>query len=103
MSRFGNILRLFSSKDARVRGHSSAEMAGNVARRVKAQVLALNHLSGGVGARELRDLVREAEEANGGVSRVIPSYDFMELVVPRFGFEFEKENMFERFINNESS
>jgi hypothetical protein len=77
-------------------------MAGNVARRVKAHVLALNHLGGGIGASELCDLVRQAEEANDGVSRVIPSHDFMELVVPRFGFEFEFEkesNMFERFIN----
>jgi hypothetical protein len=78
-------------------------MAGSVARQVKAQVLVLNHIGGGVGASELHDLVRQAEEANGGVSRIVPSYDFMELVVPRFGFGFEKENMFERFINNSFS
>lgn len=61
-------------------------MAGNVAKRVNAQVLALNHISAGVGSEALRDLVRQAEDANGGTSRVIPSFDFMELMVPRFGF-----------------
>lgn len=75
-------------------------MAGSIARQVKAQVLVLNHISGGVGSSELHNLIREAEEANGGVSLIVPSYDFMELVVPRLGFQFEKENKFERLINN---
>jgi len=76
-------------KDALERGHSSAEMAGNVARRVNARVLALNHISGGVRPEELGDLVWQAEQANGGASHVIPSFDFMELMVPRFGFRTE--------------
>lgn len=62
-------------------------MAGSAAREVNAQLLALNHISAGVRAEDLKDLVLRVEEANGGVSHVIPTFDFMELVVPRFGFD----------------
>lgn len=67
-------------------------MAGELAKGVNAGVLAINHIGAGVGSTELHELVRQAEAANGGVSRVILSNDFMELLVPRFGFDFEKED-----------
>lgn len=80
-----------NKKDAHARGHSSPEMAGNAAKRVHALVLALNHISAGTGSEELRDLVCKAEKANGGVSQVVASFDFMELIVPRFGFGTEMD------------
>lgn len=64
-------------------------MAGSVAARVNASVLALNHISANVNSEELAGMVRKAEETNGGVSCVVPSFDFMELMVPRFGFPSE--------------
>ena len=72
-----------------MKGHSSAAMAGEVAKRVDAHVLALNHISAGVATNELREMVLQAKAANDGVSHIVPSFDFMELMVPRFGFRSE--------------
>lgn len=77
---------LLSLQDALERGHSSPEMAGTVAKRVNAKLLVLNHFAANAGPEELRDLVLRAEQSNGGVSHVVSSFDFMELIVPRFGF-----------------
>ena len=62
-------------------------MAGKAAKNVNASVLALNHISARESSeKEIHDLVCKVEETNAGISHVIPSFDFMELIVPRFGF-----------------
>ena len=70
------------------RGHATAEMAGRFARDVKAKVLVMNHFGGGGTADSLDEATAEATEGNGGTSRIVASYDFMEIIVPRGGFDF---------------
>jgi len=75
------------------RGHSSAEMAGQVAKSVNADVLVLNHISPRVGGQDnIEDLAARAKETCDPSTRVVVSHDFMELLVPRQGFEFDSSN-----------
>eukprot|EP00543_Licmophora_paradoxa_P017596 CAMPEP_0202478952 /NCGR_PEP_ID=MMETSP1360-20130828/94732_1 /ASSEMBLY_ACC=CAM_ASM_000848 /TAXON_ID=515479 /ORGANISM="Licmophora paradoxa, Strain CCMP2313" /LENGTH=290 /DNA_ID=CAMNT_0049106259 /DNA_START=648 /DNA_END=1520 /DNA_ORIENTATION=- len=70
------------------RGHSSAEMAGAVAKSTRAKVLVLNHFSNRV--QDIEDVqgeVERAESTNGETSVVVPAHDFMEIRVPREGFD----------------
>ncbi len=85
------------------RGHSTAKMAGNVAKRVNAKVLMLNHIGASNGDHDaMNELVqwakyglREGTQKDQSQSscQVVATYDFMELVVPRNGFEFDKDDM----------
>lgn len=66
------------------RGHSTAKMAGKIAKDVNAKVLLLNHISSG--NDNIDELVDSAVKSSGGVTEVVAAYDFMEIHVPRRGF-----------------
>jgi ribonuclease BN (tRNA processing enzyme) len=74
------------------RGHSTAGMAGNMAAKIDARMLAMNHISSKadiVGEDEkcqIGDLVQAAQTAAGEKIRVVAAHDFMELLVPWMGF-----------------
>eukprot|EP00565_Helicotheca_tamesis_P005795 CAMPEP_0185727842 /NCGR_PEP_ID=MMETSP1171-20130828/3412_1 /TAXON_ID=374046 /ORGANISM="Helicotheca tamensis, Strain CCMP826" /LENGTH=451 /DNA_ID=CAMNT_0028396479 /DNA_START=147 /DNA_END=1502 /DNA_ORIENTATION=+ len=82
------ILDNHDDKKALKRGHSSALTAGKVAREVKAKALVLNHFSPKLSPEEMDDIVQSAEKSNSGVSQIAASFDFMELWVPRGGYDF---------------
>ena len=74
-------------------GHSSAADAGRFANLVKAQVLALNHLSASVnGCGPARDLEEEAKKEIESGNPVIAATDLLEISVPRSGFRFSEES-----------
>jgi ribonuclease Z len=82
-----------SSEDARnaqlFGGHSSAYDAGKVADRVGAKVLLLNHISPGVASRQAQgELVKDAQKAIQGSTRVQLGYDLLMLKVPFAGFDW---------------
>ena len=72
-------------------GHSSAAMAGRVAREVEARTLFLNHLGlRQIFSDELQLTYDEAVE-QAGDTKVQLAYDFMELQIPRVGFGKKNE------------
>jgi ribonuclease Z len=80
-------------------GHSTPGMAGGFAGHVNAKVLALNHIGqsgGGNYTPSMNALVRSAEDATRASTRVQLSYDLMEIVVPRGGFDFEDKTATKR-------
>lgn len=85
-----------SNKEARVRGHSTPGMAGQVAQQVNATVLVLNHISPkNKGEEDEAAILAAAVKANEGASSVLVAHDFMEIVVPWAGFDFSQSNMTE--------
>jgi len=87
------------------RGHSTAKMAGFVAKLTNTKVLLLNHIGSPSTVKSvdeffqqspvrtfLNRLVRSAEENCRGISQVATAYDFMEVSVPRAGFQFDDDN-----------
>jgi len=81
------------------RGHSTASMAGRFADLVNAKVLALNHIGAHQDVDE-QDTARDAKKVIKGDTRVFTSSDFMEIVVPREGFEFPDRSKSDSFDNN---
>eukprot|EP00560_Eucampia_antarctica_P003675 CAMPEP_0197842296 /NCGR_PEP_ID=MMETSP1437-20131217/46659_1 /TAXON_ID=49252 ORGANISM="Eucampia antarctica, Strain CCMP1452" /NCGR_SAMPLE_ID=MMETSP1437 /ASSEMBLY_ACC=CAM_ASM_001096 /LENGTH=241 /DNA_ID=CAMNT_0043452153 /DNA_START=120 /DNA_END=845 /DNA_ORIENTATION=+ len=76
-------------KDSLIRGHSTPSRAGKMACESKANVLLLNHISCSVQMDEVNELiVQVAKETNNGVSEVVAAFDFLELNVPRGGYNF---------------
>ena len=71
------------------RGHATASMAGALAKELGAKTLLLNHISPALSADELEDVVRKAKETNEGISEIQLSCDFMEVVVPKGGYQFD--------------
>jgi len=70
------------------RGHSTAVMAGEVAKKVSAKVLLMNHISSKNDDQEsIDELVKSAEDGCNGVCSVAVAYDFMDFGIPRNGFE----------------
>jgi len=72
------------------RGHATASMAGALAKELGAKSLLLNHISPALSTDELQDVVRKAKETNEGVSEIQLSCDFMEVVVPKGGYQFDE-------------
>ena len=72
------------------RGHATASMAGALAKELGAKALLLNHISPALSADELQDVVRKAKETNEGVSEIEMSCDFIEVVVPKGGYQFDE-------------
>jgi ribonuclease BN (tRNA processing enzyme) len=69
-------------------------MAGRFADYVDAKVLLLNHISPAYSGdwNSMRMLVQEAEKAiQKSNTRVQASYDLLELLVPRDGFDFDND------------
>jgi hypothetical protein len=72
-------------------------MAGNMAAKVNARMLAMNHISakadivGEDGNSQIGDLVQGAQAAAGDKTRVLAAHDFMEVLVPWMGFGEDTE------------
>jgi hypothetical protein len=69
-------------------------MAGAFAGHVNAKVVALNHIGATGGEKwvpTMQELIRDAEAAAGTSTQVQLSYDLMEIVVPRGGFDFKEK------------
>ena len=83
---------LTGTKEDRVRGHSTATMAGRVSGDANASLLVLNHISSKSdrsdkeGNNNQRKLIADAEKASEGKSDVLVAHDFMEILVPWKGF-----------------
>lgn len=75
-------------KEAFERGHATPAMAGKVSRDCNAKVLLLNHISCGLQMEQIDEMVvKYAKEANQNVSQIVASYDFLQLNIPRGGFD----------------
>lgn len=75
----------------KTRGHQNAFNAGVFAKMSGCQVLALNHFGGtNFGKGLMTGILEEARDGNENASQIIASYDFMEIYVPRGGFNFDK-------------
>ena len=75
----------------KTRGHQNAFNAGVFAKMSGCQVLALNHFGGtNFGKVLMTGILEEARDGNENASQIIASYDFMEIYVPRGGFNFDK-------------
>ena len=72
-----------------MRGHNTAFNAGVFAREMGCKVVALNHFGGtSIGNENVGTLVSEAREGNQRASQIIATHDFMEVYVPRGGYDF---------------
>ena len=69
------------------RGHSTAAMAGKFADSVKAELLVLNHHKASVKEND-QIRAKEAREVISDGTRVLSATDFMEVAIPREGFQF---------------
>lgn len=79
----------------KIRGHNNAYNAGVAGRKFGCQVVVLNHFPGITASdayNAVGDIVEEAKSGNRGASQIVASYDFMELFVPRGGFQFDAMN-----------
>lgn len=73
-------------------GHSTAAQAAHVADAVKAKCLLLNHIASSATFRATEeDIVREAENALKGRTKVQLTYDHLELQIPRSGLRLDHE------------
>mmetsp|Transcript_16126 Transcript_16126/g.26470 ORF Transcript_16126/g.26470 Transcript_16126/m.26470 type:complete len:580 (-) Transcript_16126:59-1798(-) len=76
----------------KARGHQNAYNAGRFAQISGCKVLALNHFGGtAFGESLMTDVLTEARDGNGGASEIVATYDFMEISVPRGGYDFDKK------------
>ena len=76
----------------KIRGHNNAYSAGVAGKKFGCQVVVLNHFPGITASdadNAVHDIIQEAVSGNGGASQIVASYDFMELFVPRGGFQFD--------------
>jgi hypothetical protein len=70
-------------------------MTGEVAGRVGAKVLALNHISSRGdrhGSDYRNNIVKDSQRAAGDSTKVMITYDFMEILVPWLGFGGSNED-----------
>ncbi|KAL3784981.1 hypothetical protein HJC23_011182, partial [Cyclotella cryptica] len=80
----------------KIRGHSTAYNAGMAGKKFGCKVVVLNHFAGTSSNQEnVDEIVQEARDGNEGASQIVASYDFMELWVPRGGFEFDSHTPIE--------
>ena len=76
--------------EIKARGHQNAFNAGAFAKRSGCKVLALNHFGGiAFGKTLMMEIMSEARSGNEDASQIMASYDFMEIYVPRGGFDFD--------------
>ena len=75
----------------KTRGHQNAFNAGVLAKSLGCKVLALNHFGGTAsGKSQMTEKLSEARDGNVDASQIICSYDFLEIYVPRGGFDLDK-------------
>lgn len=77
-------------------------MAGKISGEVNAKVLLLNHISPKADYLDQEDghsaqlsLIQDAKDASNDISKVVVTYDFMELLVPWLGFGSRPEDAVE--------
>jgi len=76
----------------KARGHQNAFNAGRFGQMSGCKVLALNHFGAtAFGEDCMTNVLEEAREGNGGACEIMAAYDFMEISVPRGGFDFDKK------------
>jgi len=74
----------------KLRGHNTAFNAGVFAKEMGCKVVVLNHFGSTVIGRDfLCDVLAEAREGNQNACQVVASYDFLEVWIPRGGFDFD--------------
>ena len=74
----------------KMRGHNTAFNAGVFGKEFGCKVVALNHFgSTSVGKEYIDAVLIEARQSNFNASKIIASYDFMEIWIPRGGFDFD--------------
>jgi len=84
---------LFTLKKIKMRGHSTPYRAGILGKELGCKVVALNHFAGTtVGRDHVYSRVLEAREGNQKASQIIASHDFMEVWIPRGGYNFVGSN-----------
>lgn len=72
-----------------MRGHNSAYNAGIFAKEMGCKVVALNHFGTMSETKEyVSRMVSEAREENNNASQIIAAHDFLEVWVPRGGYDF---------------
>jgi len=78
------------------RGHSTAAMAGKVCGDTGSALLVLNHISSKsdrsdrLGKSNQLQLIKDAKKSSNGKHEVIIAHDFMELLVPWNGFQYDR-------------
>lgn len=82
----------------KIRGHNTAYNAGVAGRMLNSKVVVLNHFASHVSdVPSVEEVVEEAKSGNKGACEIVASYDFMELWIPRGGFQFEKDKEIEDY------
>jgi len=75
-------------KEIKKRGHSTPAMAGDLAKKMNAQVLLLNHISNMYTTEEdVLKIMESAKNTNHDTSHILVAYDFMEFILSRDGFK----------------
>lgn len=87
----------------KVRGHTTAYNAGLFGKRMRSNVVAMNHFgSSSVGKEHVENMVAEARWGNQQAGQVIATHDFMEIYVPRGGYDFSSSTVSESIENTQS-
>ncbi len=73
-----------------MRGHNTAFNAGVFGKEMGCKVVVLNHFgSVSCGKEYVSRMVAEAREGNQNASQIVASHDFLEIWIPRGGFDFD--------------
>jgi hypothetical protein len=84
-----------------MRGHNTAYNAGVFGKEMGCKVIALNHFgSSSSGKDYVTSMVSEAREGNQNASQIIATYDFLEVWIPRGGFDFKNAGLQGNFIKS---
>jgi len=79
------------AQEAMIRGHSTPETAGKVAKDLNAALLVMNHISARVDPGEGSDVEELARKTNDETSYILAAEDFLELRMPMKGFDRKKK------------
>jgi hypothetical protein len=78
----------------KTRGHNTAYNAGVFGRQMGCKVVVLNHFgSVSCGRAYVNKMIAEAREGNENVSQIVASHDFLEIWIPRGGFDFQPTSL----------
>jgi ribonuclease Z len=78
----------------KMRGHNTAYNAGVFGRQMGCKVVVLNHFgSVSCGRAYVNKMIAEAREGNENVSQIVASHDFLEIWIPRGGFDFQPTSL----------
>jgi hypothetical protein len=87
-----------------MRGHNNAFNAGAFGKEMGCKAIALNHFgSASSGKDYVTSMVSEAREGNRNASQIIATYDFLEVSIPRGGFDFNNATIREQVEVNDSA